>query len=172
MWRKLPVSVLILLLGFSISAQESNGFRSFFEQRKKMKMVRTGPYISLQQGRYLVPEFGAERQWTQVKLKDPHTHAAHMGFNYNIRYGVLGYDVGYWFKTNRIGLTYGGNLCFRTDFSYSRVGFAPVLGFKLWQFHLQTGFHFLTRSAVKFETNTYFASLRFVIVNDRDLKRK
>jgi len=173
MWRKIHFSSLLFLLTLlPLYGQEGKGFDAIFGQHKKFKMVRTGPYFALQQGKYLVPEFGLERQWTRVKLKDPHTHAVHMGFNYNFRYSVLGYDIGYWFKTNRIGLTYGANLCFRTDFDYTRVGIAPVIGFKLWQFHLQTGYHFLSRSPVKFETNTYFVSLRFVWINDREFKRK
>ena len=55
-----------------------------------------------------------------------------MGFNYNFKYKVLGYDAGYWIKPHRVGLTYGANLVFRTNFDQSKIGVAPVVGFKFW----------------------------------------
>ena len=96
--------------------------------------------------------------------------ALHMGINYNFKYNVLGYDLGYWIKPNRIGLTYGANLVLRTDFNKTRIGFTPVIGFKLVGFHIQTGYHFLSRSLNFTETNTFFISLRYVLINDRDVQ--
>ncbi len=137
-----------------------------------LRMVKTGPYIGLQQGKYMVLELGAERQWRKIQLLKARTHAVHMGFNYNFRYNVLGYDVGYWIRPSRLGLTYGGNLFFRTDFNNPKVGIAPVIGYKFWWLHLQTGVHLMPRPN-EFETNTFFISLRFGIINDRsfDIKR-
>jgi hypothetical protein len=137
-----------------------------------LNVVKTGPYIGLQQGKYLVLELGAERQWRKIRLLKAQTHALHIGFNYNFKYNVLGYDVGYWWRPSRLGLTYGGNLFFRTDFDSPKVGFAPVIGYKFWWLHLQTGYHFMAR-ANEYETNTFFISLRFGIINDRnfDFKR-
>lgn len=76
--------------------------------------------------------------------------------------------MGYWVKPNRIGLTYGANIVFRTDFNDNRVGLAPVLGFKFYMFHLQTGYHFLSGRDLNFPTNTFFISLRIGWINDRD----
>ena len=137
-----------------------------------LNVTKTGPYIGLQQGKYLVLELGAERQWRKIQLLTAQTHALHMGFNYNFKYNVLGYDVGYWWRPSRLGLTYGGNLFFRTDFDNPKVGFAPAIGYKFWWLHLQTGYHFMPRPK-EFETNTFFISLRFGIINDRswELKR-
>gem|GEM_PF-614010 len=135
----------------------------------KIHFNRFGPYVGLQRGRYTVVEFGAEKQFTRVKLIKPHTHAFHMGFNYNFKYNVLGYDLGYWYQRGRLNLTYGGNLVMRTDFNQTLVGITPVIGFKLFQFHLQTGYHFLTPTDHFEETNSFFVSLRFVLINDRDL---
>jgi hypothetical protein len=135
----------------------------------KIHFNRFGPYVGLQRGRYTVLELGAEKQFNRVKLIKPHTHAFHMGFNYNFKYNVLGYDLGYWYQRGRLNLTYGANLIMRTDFEETAIGVAPVIGFKLWQFHLQTGYHFLTSHHFE-ETNTFFVSLRFVLVNDRDIK--
>lgn len=171
MWRKIVCSAVLISFVLTGNTQKENGFfKNPF--KKDVLLIKTGPYLGLQQGKFLVPEFGVERQWQQIKLKSPATHAAHMGFNYNLKYKVLGYDLGYWFKTHRIGLTYGANISLRTDFESTSVGLTPVLGFKVWQFHFQTGYHFLTRPAVAFETNKFFVSARFVLINDREIKRK
>lgn len=138
----------------------------------RLAIRRSGPYIGLQNGKYFVPEFGYEMQWNQARLRKPRTHAAHMGFNYNFRYNILGYDAGYWYKVGRLDLTYGANLAFRTNFDDNAFGIAPVIGFKFWQLHLQTGYYFLTRPAKDFETNTFFVSLRYVFINNRDWKLK
>lgn len=138
----------------------------------KITFKKSGPYIGVQRGLYTILEIGGEYQYKKIKLVKPPTHAAHMGFNYNFKYNVLGYDAGYWFKTGRLNLTYGGNLVFRTDFTHNRLGFAPVIGFKFMQFHLQTGYTFLTKSPNFTETNTFFVALRFVLINNRDLDIK
>ena len=136
-----------------------------------VRIKKTGPYLGIQRGEYTVPEFGVERQWKRVKLKDPITHAVHMGFNYNLKYNVLGYDIGYWVKPHRVGLTYGGNLFYRTDFTSDRIGFAPVVGFKIWFLHLQTGYHFMAnRKSIR--SNTFFVSLRAGVINERDVEWK
>jgi len=107
-----------------------------------IKVRKSGPYVGIQRGKYTILELGAEMQWKQL---------------------------GYWIKPSRLGLTYGGNLVMRTDFNENRVGFAPVVGYKLVGFHLQTGYHFLSRSAYFTETNGFFISLRFVLINNRDI---
>ncbi|MFT5779145.1 MAG: hypothetical protein ACI837_002102 [Crocinitomicaceae bacterium] len=134
-----------------------------------IEVKKTGPYLGLQKGKYTVLEIGAERQWKKIRLKNPITHAAHVGFNYNFKYNMLGYDMGYWYKPHRIGLTYGANIFFRTNFDDSRIGIAPVIGFKFWLLHLQTGYHITSKLPVDFETNRFFVSLRIGIINDRDI---
>lgn len=138
----------------------------------KITVLKSGPYVGIQRGRFNVLEFGMEAQYKKVKLVKPITHAAHMGFNYNFRYNILGYDVGYWFKMGRLDLTYGLNFVFRSDFTSHRAGIAPVLGFKFWQLHLQTGVHILSRTDAPFETNTLFISLRYVFINNRNVQLK
>lgn len=134
-----------------------------------IRLRKSGPYIGLQRGKYLVAEIGGEMQFKKVKLIRPVTHAFHTGFNYNFKYNVLGYDVGYWFKAGRLDLTYGANLIMRTDFNETRLGAAPVLGFKLFQFHLQTGYNFLTPARSFTETNRFFISLKWVLISKRDI---
>lgn len=147
-----------------------------FSKRKniELKAIKTGPYIAWQRGKYNVGEFGVERQYKSTSLKKTATNAFHMGFNYNFKQNVLGYDVGYWRQQGQLGLTFGGNLVLRTNFDEIRFGVAPVVGFKLLQFHLQTGYHFLTPARNFENTNYFFVSLRFVLVKDReyDIKGK
>lgn len=173
---KMHKSLIVLFVWLSYFGYSQSLRKSFISQVKplfKVNVKKTGPYFGLQQGKYLVPEIGVERQWKQIKLSTSITHAAHTGFNYNFKGKILGYDLGYWIKPNRIGLTYGGNLVFRTDFSRSKIGIVPVVGFKFWMLHAQTGYHFMTRTD-GFETNYFFISLRIGLINDRDVdfKRK
>lgn len=170
MENKFSVLTIFLIVSFSIISQEKERSKFHFPNLKtEINVRRSGPYFGLQRGLYLVPEFGGEMQWKKVKLINPITNAVHVGFNYNLKYNVLGYDLGYWFKTGRLNLTYGANIIYRTDFTYSKIGIAPVLGFKLSQLHLQTGFHFMTPSFPSINTNTFFVSLRFVFINNRKI---
>jgi len=61
---------------------------------------------------------------------------------------------------------------YRSDFESNSFGIAPVVGYKISQFHLQAGYHFLTKPKYEFETNTLFVSLRFVLINNRDVEIK
>lgn len=165
--NRLLVAFCLFFIVTPLSAQQG----SFLKERRplvEISVKKTGPYIGIQRGKYTVLEFGVERQWKQVKLIKPQIHAAHMGFNYNFRYNMLGYDIGYWYKPHRIGLTYGTNLFFRTNFTDNRFGIAPVIGFKFWFLHLQTGYHFMAPLPNDFQTNRFFISLRMGIINDRD----
>lgn len=136
----------------------------------KIKVFRSGPFIGLQQGRYNLIELGGELQYKKVKLIRPDIHAVRLGFQYDFQSKVMGYETGYWYQQSRVGLTYGALLAYRTNFEQGRISFAPVLGFRLTQFHLQTGYHFM-KPSVKFqEVNTFFIALKFVLINKR--KRK
>ncbi len=134
-----------------------------------LHVTKTGPYFGLQRGKYTVLELGVERQWKHITLLKTETQAARFGFNYNFKYNVLGFDAGYWTKPSRVGLTYGVDLVFRTNFDEGRMGFAPKIGYKFLQFHLETGYTFLTRALDFEETNRFFIGLRYTIINDRDV---
>lgn len=169
------VSVIALvLLNFGAVSAQVNGNYSFGsltdkkEPLLKVSVTKTGPYFGLQRGKYTVLEIGGERQWKKISLKDPHIHAVHTGFNYNFKHNILGFDAGYWYKPNHIGLTFGGNIVYRSNFDRSLLGIAPVVGFKFWLLHLQTGYHIMPKAPANFETNTLFVSLRIGIINDRD----
>jgi hypothetical protein len=148
--------------------------------KKPKTIVKTGPYIGVESGRYYVGEVGMERQWKEGKLIGPNTHALYFGVNYTYDFSrfnpVLGYDIGYWFRNNNIGMTFGGSICMRSNFYDYRFGFTPTIGYKIWQLHIQTGYHFLYPFYVvdnsTFDSNTLFLSARFVLVNDREVKQK
>jgi hypothetical protein len=158
-----------LVISVHTSAQMNGSLTQLKRRLIDIEITKTGPYFGIQRGKYTVLEIGVERQWKKIRIRQPIIHAAHAGFNYNFKYNMLGYDMGYWYKPNRIGLTYGGNLFFRTNFDNTRVGIAPVVGFKFSLLHLQTGYHFMTRLPDNFETNKFFISLRIGIINDRDV---
>ena len=52
--------------------------------RPSINVLKTGPYIGIQRGRYSVLELGVERQWKKLKIKNSKTNALHTGFNYNL----------------------------------------------------------------------------------------
>lgn len=163
------ITCCILSFSALVSAQMVGTHTQLKRRLIDIEVTKTGPYFGVQRGKYTVIEIGAERQWKKIRLKKPIIHAAHAGFNYNFKYNMLGYDMGYWYKPNRIGLTYGANLFFRTNFNDTRAGIAPVIGFKFALLHLQTGYHFMSRLPDNFETNRFFISLRIGIINDREI---
>ena len=170
--------IFILLIGFqSFSQQNSIGITTHILERNllqspKISFKKSGPYMGVQRGLYTILEMGGEYQWKRVKWIKPITHAAHFGVNYNFKYNVIGLDAGYWFKLGRLDFTYGANLVYRSDFEAKSTGISPVIGYKVLQFHLQAGYHILTKPRHEFETNTLFISLRFVLVNNRDIEVK
>ena len=99
----------------------------------------------------------------------PHTNALHAGFNYDFKQKVLGYELGYWNKVGRLNLSYGLNTSYQTNFVSDLFAISPVIGFKLSQFHLQTGYNFTTRKASLIPTNSFFISLRFVFIQKWDI---
>jgi hypothetical protein len=176
MVNKIIVFFVLMICSQAILAQ---GFWNS-NQKKKKTIVKTGPYIGIQSGRFYAGEVGVERQWKEGKLMGPNTHALHFGVNYTYDFlywnPVLGYDIGYWFRKSNLGLTYGGTLCMRTNFDDYRFGITPTLGYKIWQIHVQTGYHLLYPFYIldkgTFYSNTIFLSARFVLVNDREVKTK
>lgn len=149
----------------NIHAQTGSFKPAPIDLKTDLSVRRSGPYFGIQKGKFDVIEVGMEGQYKKFKIGKPYTHAAHFGINYSFKNNILGYDVGYWFKKGRLNFTYGANLVLRTDFTHNKVGFAPVIGYKIWQFHIQTGYLFLTKTTVPMQTNTFFVSLRFVLIN-------
>ena len=163
---------IITCLFFISFATMSHAQKKGLLEKRRIDIVKNGPYFGLQKGAFLVAEIGGERQWKDFQFRKPKTHALNIGFNYDFSNNVLGYDLGYWHKPSNIGLTYGASLLLRTDFTNTKIGFAPVLGYKIWQFHIQTGYQFLSNSSSNFfKTNTLFIDLRFVLINNTKIKK-
>lgn len=173
----------LILIACLFSAQligQENRFSGLFskdEKKKKDPLVelsvrQSGPYFGLQQGRYTVAELGGEMQWRKIRLKKPTTHAATLGMDYNLTQNVLGFNGGYYYKAGRTKFTYGGNIVYRSDFKNSRIGIGPAVGYKLFAFHGQIGYHLLTPHQTFVTTNTLYVSIRFTLINDRDMEVK
>lgn len=169
---------MTLLLCFSASGQlfkKEGGEkkeRDFNVLDNKYSVRKTGPFLGLEFGYMTNFTLGAERQWKQLKLIQPKTHAAFFEVDYNFKYQVLGAQTGYWFKAGRVNLLYGGRLSWRTDFTYNRYGIAPFIGYKILQGELQVGYHFMTPEANMQRVNTFFVSAKWVLVNDRKISKK
>jgi hypothetical protein len=162
----------ITILFFIFFATTLHAQKKGLLEKRKIDIVKNGPYFGLQKGAFLVAEIGGERQWKDLQFRKPKTHALNIGFNYDFSNNVLGYDLGYWYKPSNIGLTYGASLLLRTDFSNTKFGFVPVIGYKIWQLHVQTGYQFLLNSRNDFfKTNTLFIDLRFVLINNTKIKK-
>jgi hypothetical protein len=151
-----------------------------YSQNKKKPLIdpsvkKLGPYFGIQQGRYTVGEIGMEFQHKGIRLKQPKTNAVHLGLGYNIPNNTLQINGGYWHKPSRFDLTYGADICLRSDFDTERFGISPVIGYKVFGFHVRAGYMFLTPSTSFIQTNTLFLNLRFLLVNRRNFswnKRK
>lgn len=167
---KSSLFILMLFLAQGLSAQLFK--KEIKLPESKLKMVKMGPFIGLEQGKYLNFNFGLERQWQQLKLIKPQTHAANVQFDYNFKYKVMGAQLGYWFKVGRLNLTYGARLSWRTDFDEHRFGISPNVGYKFMQAHFQLGVHLMPPNAHFEEVNTFYASLRWVFINERKIEKK
>jgi hypothetical protein len=161
---------LFILVSCSLQAQkEKFSFKKWFP-KYEVSIHKFGPYVGYQTGAYNKFEFGEEFQWKRVKFIHPHTNALHAGVNYDFKQNVLGYEIGYWNKTGRLNLTYGINSSYQTNFTSDLFSISPVVGFKLSQLHLQTGYNFTTRNTTLIPTNSFFISLRFVFIQKWDVQ--
>lgn len=168
-----PLLLLITFGWFSFAFSQDNNLFGNKDKKKKDPLLsvnvrKIGPYFGIQQGRYTVGELGGEIQFKQIKIKKPLTHALYMGGEYNIPNNSLGFNAGAWRKPGRFDFTYGVNLAYRTDFEFNRWGGGPFVGYKIYGFHLFTGYNFLTRAGQFTEVNQLYISLRFTLVNNRE----
>lgn len=150
------------------SQKNEDGFFSKLKD-KKILIYKSGPYVGIQRGKYTNFEAGFEFQWKKVKLIKPRTNALHAGVNYNFLNNVIGYEFGYYNRIGRINFSYGMNVAYYSDFTHSRVALVPVIGYKLYGFHLQAGVNILSPLPQFKEVNTMFLSLRFFILNKRNV---
>ena len=163
---------LIYLFTFCYSlASYSQGFEATLNKKEPLlKIIKSGPYLGLQRGKFNNIELGYEFQKKTVKLIKPITHSASIGFDYNLTENILGFSAGYWLKRGRLEFTYGANLLFKSDFSQNRIGVSPTVGHKFSLAHLQIGYNILAPFNTFKNTNTLFVSLRVVLMNNRNFE--
>ncbi|MEX2483781.1 MAG: hypothetical protein WED10_04460 [Brumimicrobium sp.] len=133
-------------------------------------VIKSGPYFGIQQGEFTVGEVGGEMQFKRIRFKKPRTHGIHVGADYNIPNNVLGFSSGYWYKPGRFDFTLGADLGVRSNFTEERYGAGPVIGYKIFGFHIRAGYIFLTPSETFIKTNQLFINIRFILVNNRNFK--
>jgi hypothetical protein len=166
--RNLIICSILFSLPLFSQIKEKNKFH-FPEIKTGVHQTKSGPFFGIEKGKYTAFTIGFEKQWKN-KLIKPETNALRFGIDYGFKTKILGYKVGYWHKKGRLNFTYGADLCLRSDFDQSKIGFAPTIGYKIGQFHFQTGYHFYTKSQLIVPSNTFFLSLRLVIINRRKLE--
>lgn len=171
MLNKLIITFSFFLFSF-LGLSQNDKFK--FKDLKDMDIYirKAGFYIGYQRGKFDNAEIGFERQWKHVKLLHPKTFALHAGLNYNFINNTIGYEVGGYRKTGRMEFTYGANVLYYTDFTHNRIGFTPVIGYKLYGFHLQAGVNLLTPSPNFKDVNSFFLSLRFFVMKEWRMKVK
>jgi hypothetical protein len=167
----LKSSLCLLALCCTLNGQAQLFKKELKMPESKLRMVKVGPFVGLEQGKYLNFNFGMERQWQQLKLIKPQTHSVNIQFDMNFKYRIMGAQLGYWFKVGRLNLTYGARASWHTDFDHHRFAVSPNVGYKFMQAHLQMGVHLSVPDNSKMEVNTFYASLRWVFINERRFKK-
>lgn len=166
-------TLVILACSFfflQVVAQKDDAFNL---KIKKREIQKSGTFLGLEKGKYLTLNFGVERQWQHVKLVKPTTSALNLQFDYNLFQNTIGMQTGVWQKTGRMNITYGVRLFWRTDFSaHHQFGFAPNVGYKLAQAHLQLGVNIARTPNFDFIGNVFYASLRWVFIQSRTVKKR
>ena len=172
--QKLMVALFTVAFLSSGSAQ---GIKDVIGNNAKdlsMRTVTFAPYLEAEKGKHLLFELGFEAQVKKLQFKGSRAHGISGGLNYDFKNSNFGYDLGYWFKPNLIGFTFGGNFGFRSDLSStSSFGIAPTMGFQFWMLHAQAGFYLWTQKPSIMNTNTVFVALKFAPVysKKRSLKK-
>lgn len=162
--------VFCLLVANIAMAQD---FKWLQKDNKKDPLImvevrKSGPYFGLQQGAYTFAELGGEIQWKRKSIREAKTHAVNFGGEYNLTHNVLGFNAGAWRKPGRYDFTYGLNAVYRSNFDEHKIGIGPNLGYKIFGFHLQTGYVFHTNARHFVEHNELYISLRFLMVTERE----
>ena len=166
MYRLLIFILLYPFIGFS---NESKANIKPLPKTFLIKVRKAGPYFGYEQGRTQTIELGSELMFKKIKILNANTHGFHLGMNYSWEEKGLGFETGYWYKKGRLNMTFGSSIVLRTNFDESRFGVSPMMGYRLFGFHLQAGYHFLTPSTTFTNTNSFFIRLRFTLVTDRKM---
>lgn len=159
-------AIIILALSFSFLTE---GIARELPPLKPLEISvrKVGPYFGYEFGRAPVIELGSEMMFKKISLRKASVHGIHLGMNFGWEEKALGFETGYWYKQGRLNMSFGGSLVVRTNFDETRFGFSPMIGYRLFGFHLQAGYHILTPAETFTNTNNFFMRLRFTLVTDR-----
>jgi hypothetical protein len=168
------INTVILFITMVLVCQKSVASDPFLIELPKVKTVKSGLILGLQNGKYTAFEIGGERHWKKLKIKNPTTVAVNAIMEYQFKSNVFGIKPGIWVKTNRLGFTYGSSIAFLSDFEYTRWGIAPQIGFRFLIFHGLVSYNATVGPKVFEEYNKLNVALRVYLNKDRkvDIKRK
>jgi hypothetical protein len=142
-----------LSLGLRPSPQATSKLRIF---------TRSYGFIAgLQGGRLTFIETGLESHWRKITISKPRLLGISANVEYNWGYNILGYKASIFHKVGRINFTYGLNFNYYTDFDYGKIGLGPVIGFKLFGFHLLNGYSFMFGNKEFDKYNTFYVAIRY-----------
>jgi len=160
---KQALLIFLFLVGFQTVHAENH----FKIKPLDISVRKVGPYIGYELGRASVIELGSEMMFKKISLTKASVHGIHLGMNFGWEEPALGFETGYWYKQGRLNMSFGASLVLRTNFDETRYGISPMIGYRLFGFHLQAGYHILTPSDTFTNTNGLFIRLRFTLVTDR-----
>jgi hypothetical protein len=158
---------LFLLLFLVLGCLNAQADERLLPKPLAISVRKVGPYFGFEMGRTPTFELGSELMFKKISLRKASVHGLHLGMNFAWEEPGLGFETGYWYKQGRLNMSFGGSLVFRTNFEENRIGFSPMMGYRLFGFHLQAGVHILSRSETYTNTNTFFIRLRFTLITDR-----
>ena len=161
-------SIIFLLISQISLADNIHEFKLGDKKKKtKFSVNKYGTLIGIQRGQFFNIELGVEQQKKQLKLQTPNTIAWAFNMEYAWDTNTLGYKLGGWFKTGRMGFTYGANALGTTNFERYNFGVAPTLGFKLIGFHLITSYNLFMNNKANYDYNVMHVSIRYFISRQR-----
>jgi hypothetical protein len=163
--RKYILVILTFLSCLNLKATDTLSLTKF--ELPKFSTNKTGTLIGIQRGSYFFIQAGVEQQRKQLRLKKPNTLAWNTLFEYTWSENALGLRVGGWFKTNRIGFTYGADLLGASDFTKYNLALTPSIGFKLVGFHALVNYN-LFFFQKEFNYNQLNLSIRYFISKRRE----
>ncbi len=164
--KNFPSLLVFLFLFQTISAHKP--FNSILPE---ISVKKTGLLIGIQKGTYFGIELGMERQWKEIKLKNPKTFAIAATGEYLFEANTIGFRAGPWVKYGRLDFTYGINATMLSDFTHYKMAISPAIGFKIIGFHILASYNISTPPTASFDNyNRLHLSVRYYISKDREFK--
>lgn len=153
---------ICLLLPLATFAQNDQEEKKGIRLPKYVATKRSvGMIGGMEFGNLTFLELGVEGHWKRIRLKKARLLAVNANMEYNFGNNILGYNAAAWIKRGRVNLTYGVNVSYITDFTHTRYGLGPQIGFRLIGFHLVNGYNFLFGEKELDQVNKFYVGLRY-----------